>query len=279
MEIEDDPRYSKPKQLKKYIPNGTFSLTTKDVPGATSKFADHNVRPRKEFRNLTSTLDIEGAQADTLKHSMVTKRETNPLNPIYPSLDGGRPIYNVIEPLLPAEVVKKPLIRIGEPSSSQQPIEPKNAMNNLTDFTNHEINSINNIDDDNIFLINAPNDDYAKEKIPSGRLKLSLPIISNQGNQDTSLFSGGRGSYRSQPSSRSIDKNELIPSGRGSYRGEAVGSQGGSGRTAKVNKTTFVNSPFTSARSGGGKPLALTSNERKMISARKEEIDLVRQLN
>ena len=63
MEIADDPKYSKPKPLKGFIPNGTFSLSTHDIPGATCKYAPQNMRPRREYRNLTSTADIEGAQA------------------------------------------------------------------------------------------------------------------------------------------------------------------------------------------------------------------------
>ena len=48
---------------------------------------------------------------DTIKHSMQTKRVSNPLNPLYTSLD-GRPLANVVDPLIPADIIKKPLIKV-----------------------------------------------------------------------------------------------------------------------------------------------------------------------
>ena len=56
-----------------------------------------------------------------MKHAMFTKRVTNPLTPVYQSLDHGKPIYNLIEPLLPAEIIKKPLILIGVDEKGEAP--------------------------------------------------------------------------------------------------------------------------------------------------------------
>ena len=102
MLIADDPRFSKPKKLKPYIPDSKL-LRTDDIPGATLNWGR---RQKREFRNLTSTMDIQGAQADTIKHSIVTLRQTNPLNPVYQSLDYGDPLPGPIKPLLPESITK-----------------------------------------------------------------------------------------------------------------------------------------------------------------------------
>lgn len=264
MEISDDPRYSKPKPLKKYIQHGTFSLSTMDISGATSKFAPHNVRPRREFRNLTTTQDIEGAQADTLKRCMTTLRETNPLAPVYPSLDGGKPLYNIIEPLLPAAIVKKPLIRIGADEGESRSVLPS------------EITFGRGMpeDDGRVFTINGPEELLPPvNPPPTGRLQLNLPTTSAPfANEVQSLsggrLSGGRLSFRGQPMN-------VFPgmSPRGS------GSSGNSGRGSTLLplsgrgvafKTSAGATPVTSAR--------LSAREKRVLSERRDEIDLVRQL-
>jgi len=102
MIIADDPRFSKPKKLKSFIPDSKL-LQTADIPGATVGWGR---RERTEIRNLTSTADIPGAQADTIKHSIISTRNTNPLNPVYKSLDYGEPLPGPIQPLLPASITK-----------------------------------------------------------------------------------------------------------------------------------------------------------------------------
>jgi hypothetical protein len=266
MEISDDPRYSKPKPLKKYIHNGTFSLSTMDISGATSKFASHNMRPRREFRNLTTTQDIEGAQADTLKRCMTTLRETNPLAPVYPSLDGGKPLFNIIEPLLPAAIVKKPLIRIGADEGESHGVMPSQT----------QMASGRRMpeDDGRVFTINGPEESLPPlHPPPTGRLQLALPTMSALSANETQSLSGGR-----------------LSGGRLSFRGQPMnifpgmsprnnGSSGNSGRVSPLLplsgrgvalKTTTGATPVTSAR--------LSAREKRVLSERRDEIDLVRQL-
>jgi len=45
---------------------------------------------RREFRTTNYLKDIEGSEADSVKHTIRTDRCTNPLNPNYTSLDGGK---------------------------------------------------------------------------------------------------------------------------------------------------------------------------------------------
>ena len=107
MTYQDDPRYSKPKPLPKEV-RGNHLLQTHDIDGARPGWGH---RERTEFRNLTSTMDIEGAQADTIKQSITTKRFTNCLTPVYQSLDGDGPLYPLIRPIMPADLISEPTLR------------------------------------------------------------------------------------------------------------------------------------------------------------------------
>ena len=87
IEHHDDPLGSKPKALKPYIPDNHL-LQTRDIPGAEPGSV-WVVKEVRQPRDLTTTQDIQGAQADTLKRVLVTSRITNPVQPEYQSLDGG----------------------------------------------------------------------------------------------------------------------------------------------------------------------------------------------
>lgn len=101
IEIKDEVK-SKPKPLKQFIPDN-HQLHTRDIDGA---YPGWGHRPRREIRNIMNTLDVPGAQADTIVHSMKSDRVTNPLTPVYASLDGA-PLSS-IAPLMPASFVDKP---------------------------------------------------------------------------------------------------------------------------------------------------------------------------
>jgi hypothetical protein len=107
--IEDDPKYTKPAPLKRYI-EGNHLLQTSDIPGATAKTLEEVYESRRDFRNTNFLGDIEGAQADSIKHSIITKRTTNPLNPLYPALDDGIPLRGPVDSLVPPSVIKTPTI-------------------------------------------------------------------------------------------------------------------------------------------------------------------------
>ncbi len=108
--VTDDAR-SKPKKPRAYVAAGTFSLTTQDILGATSTNSPSK-RERREIRDIMNTMDVLGAQADTVVHSIVSDRVTCPLFPVYQSLDDGSPMQAVIKPLLTASEVKHPSIRL-----------------------------------------------------------------------------------------------------------------------------------------------------------------------
>lgn len=109
MEIRDDVKDTKPAPLKKLIPDNHL-LQTQDIVGATAKSIEEVYQSRREFRNTNFLGDINGAQADTIKHSIVTKRETNPLNPQYRSLDDGAPLAPPVTCLVPPDIVKVPTV-------------------------------------------------------------------------------------------------------------------------------------------------------------------------
>ena len=100
MVIADDPLKSKPKKLPQYVPNGTFSLLTEDIEGATPGKLKEKKFTRRELRNIMSTADIVGAQADTVLHAIVSTRNTCPLSPTYQSLNYGEPLEPIIKPLI-----------------------------------------------------------------------------------------------------------------------------------------------------------------------------------
>eukprot|EP01032_Pedospumella_encystans_P031072 gene31072-35066_t len=80
MDYADD-KYTKPKQPKAYIADNHL-LQTKDITGATPGFKDTRFE-RREIRNINYIADIEGAHADSIKHSIVTNRQSNPMAPVY----------------------------------------------------------------------------------------------------------------------------------------------------------------------------------------------------
>jgi len=93
MEVKDDMVHTKPRLLPPPRDGPFFSLTTKDIEGATCGWKPpHSMQPpiesRRHFRNTNFVGDIAGAQSDTVKHSIKTNRVTNPLNPQYTGLDG-----------------------------------------------------------------------------------------------------------------------------------------------------------------------------------------------
>lgn len=105
IDIVDDPRGSKPRKLKPFHPD-TRLLVTQDIPGATAGWIDPDAVEVRNPRDLLNTRDIEGAQADTLKHTIVTKRFTDPIQPVYHSLDGGGTVLTpVTEPLISVELL------------------------------------------------------------------------------------------------------------------------------------------------------------------------------
>ena len=113
LDILDDALRSKPKKSSRFVHNGTYTLTTSDVAGATPGSLR---RARGEIRNIMSTMDVQGAQADTIVHSIRTLRTTNPLSPVYQGLNFGEPLPPVIAPLIsPDRLHLIPSLRLMKP--------------------------------------------------------------------------------------------------------------------------------------------------------------------
>lgn len=109
MEVADDLRYTKPKAPKQTIFDSHL-LQTHDIAGATSGWREKQ-KERRDFRQTNFIGDINGAHADTVKHSIVTNRESNPLMPVYQALDPGEKLDPIVKPLLPANLISTPTIR------------------------------------------------------------------------------------------------------------------------------------------------------------------------
>ena len=107
--VADDARYTKPKSEKKLIADNHL-LQTRDIQGAYPGWASGSKIERREFKNTNFVQDIEGAQADTIKHSITTTRITHPLDKVYQSLDGDLLVAHVVS-LLPPSLVTKPTLR------------------------------------------------------------------------------------------------------------------------------------------------------------------------
>ena len=106
--MKDDPA-SEPRKLKPFIVDN-HQLKTSDIEGAQAGYISQHqlaipLDQRREFRNTNYIGDIKGANADSVKYSIATKREVHPLQPVYKSLDGD-PLPGPIEPLIPKECLK-----------------------------------------------------------------------------------------------------------------------------------------------------------------------------
>ena len=87
--------------------------------GASTKWREEIASQRKDFRNTNYNLDIQGAQHDTIKHSITSTRNTHPLQPVYQSLDGsGEVLEPCIQPLIPMTMVQSTTIRTMKLSQS-----------------------------------------------------------------------------------------------------------------------------------------------------------------
>lgn len=223
MEYKDES-YTRPKPTRSLIADNTI-LRTDDIPGAYVGWMAQK-QPRRDFRNTNFIGDIQGAHADSIRPGIVTKREVNPLVPVYQSLDPGELVQPLNRPLVPAEMVKVPTL------------PPKNK-------------------------ISAPS------ALGAAR-QYGLDVSRNhQGQGDTT------GRSRSTPTGATGG----FGSGSGGFHSSFGPQTGGLGFGSSFNGFSPAPSqrpsPATSAR---GDATALTSAQRKMMSDKMDEINLVRQL-
>ncbi len=137
MTIKND-KYTKPKEPAKYIADNHL-LQTADIKGATADTRYASPFPRREYRNTNYISDIEGAHADSFKHSIVTKRQTHPLQPVYQALDPGELLLPLIPPVIPPDMVKVPTLPQLPPASTAvddaPPKLPTSTMNAIQKAT------------------------------------------------------------------------------------------------------------------------------------------------
>jgi hypothetical protein len=101
---------NKPTPQRNHISDSKL-LQTDDIDGAQAGYRLHHrlsipEELRREYRNTNYLEDIEGAHADTVKHSIRTQRLVNPLVPCYQSLDGNQEIVSgPIESLVPSHLI------------------------------------------------------------------------------------------------------------------------------------------------------------------------------
>jgi hypothetical protein len=110
-EVQDDPKFTKPKPLKRFIPDNHV-LQTHDIVGAAVKPLDPLGDKRREYKNINFLADISGAQTGSIKHSIVTMRATNPLMPVYQALDDGSELPPPVTSLIPPEIIEVPTINM-----------------------------------------------------------------------------------------------------------------------------------------------------------------------
>mmetsp|Transcript_79432 Transcript_79432/g.158604 ORF Transcript_79432/g.158604 Transcript_79432/m.158604 type:complete len:570 (+) Transcript_79432:39-1748(+) len=142
MVIRDDPKYTQPRPLPGPANHDFYSLKTNDIEGAWPGWVPpHECTPpidqRRHFRNTNFVGDIRGAQADTVKHSIVTERVVNPLNPVYDSLDGDRLKPPLTPNILNGDPSKHGLgqpdaYKDGKQRSLSQPVVPQQGSQSMT---------------------------------------------------------------------------------------------------------------------------------------------------
>lgn len=148
IDIKDSPR-SEPRKLKAQIKDSHL-LQTADIEGAQAGYITQHqlsvpIDKRREFRNTNYIGDIQGANADSVKHSITTRREVHPLQPVYQSLDGeGDVLPGPIEPLIPKDCVKydassfKTSGVIREMNTTGVPFGNKSTLNEKLDIITHK---------------------------------------------------------------------------------------------------------------------------------------------
>jgi len=124
MELRQDTRYTKPRKNPQYVSENHL-LMTSDIEGAQPGWVppamvNPPLEKRREFRNTNFIGDIDGAKADTIKHSIWTKRTTNPLSPQYQGLDPGIFLRGPVDPSIPAEIYSKPTVFTQKPTTTSR---------------------------------------------------------------------------------------------------------------------------------------------------------------
>ena len=206
MDYYDDPRWTKPKKIPQFISDNHCNRTD-DIEGASPGWGRIQ---RKEFRNLTSTQDIEGAQADTVIKSIKSDRLTCPLMPTYKDLDFGDPLPPLVTPLMPPSLIKEATIRFNVPklnasNSSVIPNSKSDTNFGLTMTTSFADDRVESSEYDPVLFVK--DEVPIKEKLSDSRFQLNI--------KNAAAPPQGRDSGRIvQPTTRGSNYNSPMVSGR-----------------------------------------------------------------
>lgn len=128
MDSYDDPQFTKPTRPKPFLQESML-LVTKDINNGLGYPMQ---RPRRDFSRTNFCGDIDGAMPDTIKHAIVTNRQTNPLAPVYQGLDYGDPLPPLLMPLLPATMVNSATLR-PKLAPEDMDMRPKESISKMGD--------------------------------------------------------------------------------------------------------------------------------------------------
>jgi hypothetical protein len=244
MDIVDNPKYTKPKSFPKQIMSGHL-LRTDDINTASKHFQPHM---RREFRNLTSTADIVGAQADTVVHSIQTKRETNPLAPTYQALDQNELLEPPILPLMPSNIITRPTIRPNKETSASDQIQ------DIQSKSHHIISNV----------------EPTVTTIPTSEREVPVPKLSNNKELVTTLDLS-----KARRSPRMTDNYHIANGSTGGYEMSANPSPVVSGRPVS---NRIMNDSARSGPKSSDRSARVSARERRKEVEREAEIQSVRDL-
>lgn len=257
MIYEDDPK-SKPKPLKKEI--AAHFLQTRDIAGAYPGWEPTQI-VRRDYRNTNYIGDISGACADSIKHSITTKRQVHPLNPVYQSLDGDS-LQPLITPLIPPSMVKVPTISV--PKSSL----PISKTNEKTEFPS--LNQAQDASQDHYDPVSFTNDQATSSKPPPGKIT-SLDLSSTNAQNPSGMVSFRKTDTGLQPASHR--SNPVMNTTQGATGRSSGGwSSGRSGGGFTSGRNSGFNSGYNSGR------VPLTPQEKRSMSQLNDDISAIRDL-
>jgi hypothetical protein len=246
MEFKDS-KFMRPTQPRNLMEDNSI-LQTQDIAGATPGWRK-TLLPRREYRNTNYIGDIKGANSDSIKKGIVTKREVHPLTPVYQSLDPGELLLPLIPPLIPPPMVEIP--------------------------TNKRRGGGNHASDYDPVAFTSDTTGFPQRGSSSGNQELNLDLSNKGLGYSSSMGSGGRGGQQTMYTSSG--RNGSAPGGGfdasntgGGYSGGRSNNGSGSGYQTMGFTTSKGYSPAPSAR--------LTPKQKNVISARNAEIDSVRAL-
>ena len=169
MQVYDDPKGVKPRPLKPLLSETTL-LRTIDIPGAQPKLS--RAKSVRHPRDPIGIQDIEGAQANTLKRTIVSDRCSDPVCPTYQSLDDdGTQLEPAHKPLVPPHLVSPPYHGFGEFSRQAR------VKQSLVNTSGQSISSANDsISDSSIVLVQRVASSTPLATVTSSTGGVLLPI-------------------------------------------------------------------------------------------------------